>query len=245
MKREFPQLFWGLVALAVALLLAAFVAAQAVQQARRSGDEISVTGSAKVGIVSDRASLSVTVSDTQNTAQDAYAAVQRGAAALGGFLTAQGVPEGEILRGGVQTEPVTYTVTDDAGRSVQRGAFKISRRFTVQSADLNRVQALAQNVGTLIQQGVPVSADPVQYLYTKLADVRLKLLADATRDARERAQAIAQASGSGVGAVRSARMGVFQITARNTVQADDYGSFDTASREKDVTAVVGVTFAVR
>ena len=139
MKREFPQLFWGLVALIVALLLVAFIAAQAVQQVRRSGGEISVTGSARVGIVSDQASLSVTVSDTQNTAQAAYAAVQRRATALGGFLAAQGVPEGESLRGGVQTEPVTYTVTDDTGRSVERGAFKISRRFTAQSADLNRV----------------------------------------------------------------------------------------------------------
>ncbi len=152
------------------------------------------------------------------------------------------MPEGEILRGGVQIEPVIYTVTDDAGRSVERGAFKISRRFTVQSADLNRVQALAQNVGTLIQQGVPVSADPVWSLYTRLADVRPKLLTDASKDARE---AIAETSGSGVGAVRSARMGVFQVMPRNTVQTDDYGSFDTASREKDVTAVVDVTFAVR
>lgn len=47
MRREFPQLFWGLVALAVALLVAALIAAQAVGQARRSGDEISVTGSAR------------------------------------------------------------------------------------------------------------------------------------------------------------------------------------------------------
>ena len=62
----------------MALLLAAFIAAQAVQQARRSGDEISVTGSARVWIVSDRASLSVTVSDTQNTAQATYIAVRRG-----------------------------------------------------------------------------------------------------------------------------------------------------------------------
>ena len=125
---------------------------------------------------------------------------------------------------------------------MEREAFKINRRFTVQSADLNRVQAMAQNVGTLIQQGVPVSADPVQSLYTRLADVHLKLLADATKDARE---AITETSGSGVGAVRSARMRVFQITPRNTVQTDDYGSFDTASRKKDVTAVMGMTFAVR
>lgn len=148
--------------------------------------------------------------------------MQRGATALGSFLRAQGVPDTEVLRGGVQTEPVTYTVTDDAGSSSERGAYKISRRFTVQSSGVGRVQALAQNIGTLIGSGIPVSAEPVQYLYTRLADVRLKLLADATRDARERAQAIAEASGSrngsGMGAVRSARMEVFQITPHNIVQ---------------------------
>lgn len=245
MKREFPQLFWGLVVLALALLLAAFIAAQSVQQARRAGDEISVTGSAKQSIVSDVASISLTVADTRYTAPEAYANVQKGVLAVTAFLRAQGVPDSEIDRSGVQTEPQSFTVTDDNGNKTERAAFRITRRLEVQSADLNRVQALSQNVGSLIEQGVPVSAEPVQYLYTKLGDLRLKLLAEATRDARDRAQAIAQASKTGVGAVRSARMGVFQITPRNSVQADDLGSFDTTSREKDVTAVVGVTFAVR
>ncbi|OQB37667.1 MAG: hypothetical protein BWY06_02289 [Candidatus Latescibacteria bacterium ADurb.Bin168] len=39
-------------------------------------------------------------------------------------------------------------------------------------------------------------------------------------------------------------MGVFQITPRNSTMVSDYGINDTSSREKDVTAVVSVTFAV-
>lgn len=65
MKRDFPQLFWGLVA------LAALIAAQAVQLAQRSGDEISVTGSVRQSTVSDVGSVALTVTDTQTTAQAA------------------------------------------------------------------------------------------------------------------------------------------------------------------------------
>jgi uncharacterized protein len=35
------------------------------------------------------------------------------------------------------------------------------------------------------------------------------------------------------------------VTPRNSTEVSDYGINDTSSREKDVTAVVSVTFAVR
>jgi hypothetical protein len=39
-------------------------------------------------------------------------------------------------------------------------------------------------------------------------------------------------------------MGVFQVTPRNSTEVADYGMNDTSSLDKDVTAVVRVTFAV-
>lgn len=84
-----------------------------------------------------------------------------------------------------------------------------------------------------------------EYLYTRLADIRVAMLGEATRDARERAAVIATAAGSEIGAVRSARMGVFQITPRHSTEVSDYGINDVSSLEKDITAVVRVTFAVR
>ena len=47
-----------------------------------------------------------------------------------------------------------------------------------------------------------------------------------------------------LGAVRSVRLGVYQITPRNSTDVSGEGILDVSTRDKDVTAVVSVTFAV-
>ncbi len=39
-------------------------------------------------------------------------------------------------------------------------------------------------------------------------------------------------------------MGVFQVTARHSTEVSDYGRYDTSTKEKDVTAVVRMSFAL-
>ena len=70
------------------------------------------------------------------------------------------------------------------------------------------------------------------------------MVAEATKDAKARAEAIASSTGNKVGAVRSAKTGVFQITSRNSTDVSDYGIYDTSSLEKDITAVVSVQFGM-
>ncbi len=83
-----------------------------------------------------------------------------------------------------------------------------------------------------------------EYLYTRLAETKVVILAEAARDAKERAQQIASSTGSKVGEIRSAEMGVLQITSADANNVSDDGENDTKSLEKDVNAVVHVTFAV-
>jgi hypothetical protein len=47
-----------------------------------------------------------------------------------------------------------------------------------------------------------------------------------------------------VGRVRDAKTGVFQITSRNSTDVSDSGIYDTSSIDKDITAVVSVTFGI-
>jgi hypothetical protein len=70
------------------------------------------------------------------------------------------------------------------------------------------------------------------------------ILASAARDARERAKQIAESAGSRVGEARSAQMGVLQITAADSNNVSDYGENDTKSLEKDINAVVYMSFAL-
>ena len=111
-------------------------------------------------------------------------------------------------------------------------------------SDASRVTALARASTDLIRQGIAFESYPPEYLYTRLADLKVEMLALATRDARARALEMAKNSGSRIGRLRSARMGVLQITPQHSTAISDYGINDTSSLLKDVTAVVSVSFEI-
>ena len=71
------------------------------------------------------------------------------------------------------------------------------------------------------------------------------LSAEATKDAINRARTVVEIAGQHLGKLRSIDVGPFQVTAPGSTQTGDYGSYDTSTRQKDVTSVVNVTFAVK
>jgi len=84
-----------------------------------------------------------------------------------------------------------------------------------------------------------------QFTYSRLANKRVDMLAKAAKDARARAEAIVFHSGSEVGGVKKVNSGVFQITVPNSTRVSSLGSYDTTTIKKDITADMGVTFAVK
>jgi len=55
---------------------------------------------------------------------------------------------------------------------------------------------------------------------------------------------VVKATGNKIGFMRSARMGVFQITPVNSTEIADWVMNDTTSLEKKVTAVVNAGFSI-
>jgi len=109
---------------------------------------------------------------------------------------------------------------------------------------VTKINKMSDQIGQLIGQGVPLTINPPAYTFTKLAEKRVDMLAKATKDARARAKAIAWEAGAGIGAITNADTGTFQITAPNSTEASDTGSYDTRTIDKDITAVMAVTFRV-
>ena len=70
------------------------------------------------------------------------------------------------------------------------------------------------------------------------------MLANATKDPRARARAIAWEAGGWIGVITNADTGTFQITSPNSTEASDTGSYDTCTSDKDITAVMAATFRV-
>jgi hypothetical protein len=243
MSERFPQLFWGMIALATGLVVASAFTAGAVKGLRRSDDVIEVTGSARRPIRSDVAIWRLSVTAQGATVQEASAGLDAPTQRVLTFLRQNSVPDSVMTLGALVPEPL-YRMLENGTTTSEVLAYRVTQHFEVRSTDVNGIKVLDQRADALIREGVPLTSNAPEYLYTRLADVRTQMLADATEDAHRRAQAIAKSVGSEIGGVRSARMGVFQITPRNSTEVSDYGINDTSSLDKDITAVVRVSFSV-
>lgn len=238
------QHLYGLGALALGLLLGLVAVSSSLKDIRRGNEEVAVTGSARRPIRSDFVVWRLTISMQSPSLATASQDLSRGTARVRQFLTAENIPDSLITTRPVEAVGIPELTNDgrETGRILTNRA---SQTFEVRSPDVDGITRSSQRIGSLIAEGVPVQAQAPEYIYTKLAEIRTVLLEEATKDARARAEAIVRSTGSQIGAVREARMGVFQITPRFSTEIADYGINDVTAIDKDVTAVVRVTFTIR
>ena len=235
--RERLPLFAGLALLAVAFVLGSYAIAGGIRNRNASNDVIVVTGSAKKRIVSDYVVWNLSVSSQQKSASAAAKELAGWTTTIRSFLRRDGVEPGELT-----VQPISTATVTRSGHVV---AYRLSRRFEVRSARVGEITDVADRSSALLAQGIPLAAQSPQYVYTKLPALRPQLLAAATKDAQNRARVIVEATGAKLGKLRGVDVGVFQVTTPNSTQVEDYGVYDTSTLEKDVTAVVNVTFALK
>lgn len=240
--RPARDLVWPAVILGLALIAAAVIASAAMERLRRAGDEISVTGSARRPITSDLAVWQGSLEVQRATLPEAAAELERHVAEVRRFLAARGFADSLVEVSAIGSFAVREMSGGEATNRVV--GYRMTRTVSVTTRDIAAVTRLSQAAGELLAAGVPLSPAPPQYHFTGLADLRIAMLGDATKDAQVRAAQIAENSGSEIGRIKSVRQGVFQITPRNSTEIADYGMNDLSAIDKDITAVVRVTFAL-
>ncbi len=94
-----------------------------------------------------------------------------------------------------------------------------------------------------MKNGIEFNSHKPDYYYSKLNELKIDLLAKASEDAKLRSEAIAKSAGMGLGKLKKATMGVFQITGKNNNENYSYGgSFNTNSREKTASITLRVEY---
>ncbi len=115
----------------------------------------------------------------------------------------------------------------------------------MRSTKLDLLDDLSRKSSELLARGVPFESETPLYLYTKLSDLKVEMQAEAAKDARSRAQGIAQAAGANPGEVRRARMSALSLTPLYSGSDSDGGVDDTSSLEKKLTAIVTIGYGVK
>ncbi|MGN6800182.1 MAG: SIMPL domain-containing protein [Gaiellaceae bacterium] len=238
--RAVPELFLGLLSLAVAAVWIGHIFASTIHDAKHAHDTITITGSARKPISSDLVQWELSVKGQAATEVAAAYEARTAGIALVKFLRNAGIATKDISPEVVQSDIVTTRID----KKHIRTTFVVSQGYSVSSRQIDVVAGAATRLGTLLEQGIDVSAQPLAYISTNLQAAKLDALAAATDEARQRAEILVKGLGGHLGRMRASSLGVYQITPRNSTEISDYGVNDTSSRLKDVTAVVSATFAV-
>ena len=244
MHERFSLSYWAVLTIAIAFIVCSVVLGGAIRNIKRTSDTITVTGSAKRGIRSDYIIWRGSINAQKSELQEAYREVNLYGNRVRTYLRDHHIPDSSITFSSIETEPIKEFVAN-VQPTGQILAYNLTQRFEVRSNQVDSIAALSRQATELIDEGIQLTSYPPEYLFTRLGDLRMEMLSEATKDARKRAETIAEAAGSRVGPVRTARMGVFQITQRYSTEVSDYGINDTWSLEKDITAVVSLSFALK
>ena len=220
-----PTLVFAMAVLGLGLTTASGVMVRGI---RNANDTITVTGASTERITSDYVDWSVKVSQSGASQQASYQGLQPAVEQTVAFLKAQGIEADEMELDSVKSEK--QEVRDPRTGELRSTTWTSTQAVLIGSWNVAKIYKVSGQIGQLIGKGVPLE--------------RVDMLAKATKDARARARAIASEAGAGIGAITNADTGSFQITSPNSTETSDSGSYDTRTIEKDITAVMAVTFRV-
>jgi len=210
-----------------------------------TANTITVTGASTERIESDIAKWDIKVEAEGSSQINSYKNHQISMKKTIDFLKRYGVKENDSQSVALLPASISKEVTKNS----KTGAIISTKWVTTQwieieSNDVFNIDKTYRKMSELLGKGVLVKPRRPEFTYTKLAAKRVDMLSKATKDARTRAEAIVHQTGSELGSVKTVDTGVFQITVPNSTSVGRWGSYNTSTIKKDITAVMGVTFIV-
>jgi len=239
-KNQFaiPSIF-----ISAALIIAAIIIALTWANISSANQTITVTGSAKKIIISDLGIMRGGISAQSFTAGESYKFLNEQKSKLLRYLSSKGFDQEKVNFYTINSYPI-YEISSQGMQTNNIAGYVYSQRIEIQSKNVNKIKDLSLEISSLVESGVNFMVEQPEYHYSKMAEVKIEIQAKAAKDAMIRARKIAEATDGSLGNMRSARMGVLQITPKNSNMVSDYGVNDLSSIEKEITAVVNASFEI-
>lgn len=218
--------------LALAIIITGALLGNAFKKRNANLDTISSIGLGTKEFTSDEIFFSGSYTSKAMDAKKAYAMIIADKEKVKNFFKSKGFKENEFSFSGVNFEKSYRNITTESGenRTQTQQVFDgyIAKQTISLSSKKNpdlmkRIEEVTDKTSELINSGVEFNPDPIQYKYSDLPSLKRDLIEKATKDAKERAEKIVETANGNLGKLKTAYMGVFQITGEGTVEEDTYG----------------------
>jgi hypothetical protein len=219
----------------------------AIKNRNKSENTISVTGLGIKQFTSDLITWSGSFSKNNFDLKAAYDELASDRKVINDYLVSKGIRQNEIVFSSVDIQKQFRNYNDANGNAIQDefSGYNLTQKVSIESKEVAKIENLSRNITEIINRSIEFTSSSPNYFYTKLATVKQEMIASATKDARERAEKIAENSGSSLGSLKKATAGVIQITAPNSNEDYSYGgTFNTSSKEKEASITIKLEYEV-
>jgi hypothetical protein len=220
--------------LAIGMIAGGYLLGNGLVRAKSADRSVTVRGLAERNVTADLATWTIAYSATASDLATAQASVDRDTNAIRAFFKELGFPDDALQPTGVNVSQFTQDGVP---------TFTVRQRISLRTNDIARAERAVRRQFELVRRGVVLEeGSGMAYTFTKLNDVKPAMVAEATKDARAAAEQFAKDSGTGVGGIKQATQGYFEITARD---GDGGGWGVSDSPFKKVRVVTTVDFYLR
>jgi hypothetical protein len=234
--------------ISLSIISAAFFLGNAYQNRNKKNNHISVTGLGEKSFTSNLIVWNGSFNKRNLSLKDAYQELDNDRADIKNYLLSKGLKENEMVFSSIDIDKEYNTNYDTYGNRISSTftGYKLHQSIKIESFAVDTVEKISRTISELINSGIEFYSESPSYYYTKLAELKIQMIAEATKDANERAIKISENAGSEIGKLVKADMGVFQIVAQNSAEEYSWGgSFNTWSKRKTATVTVKLVYETK
>ena len=217
------------------LVASGYLLGDGLRRAKLAERSVTVRGVSERDVTADLATWSVSFAEEGSSLEPVQASVDAKSRAVRAFFQNAGFKPGDI-----SDTAINANSSFDRDRKEER--VTVSRSIQLRSRDVMRVRQAYARQSELIRDGVPISGSNVNYVFTRLNDLKPAMIAEANRNARRSAEQFARDSGTDVGAIKSASQGYFSVGARDGEECEECGSAGNGSPFQKVRVVTTIDY---
>ncbi|MDQ1265993.1 MAG: uncharacterized protein QG635_1145 [Bacteroidota bacterium] len=230
--------------LAAGLILSSFIIGDSIVQIKRSNQFISVKGYADKNIKSDIAVWTCEVTASSIDLISGFNKLQSDLKFVIKYLDSVGITNEGIDISSISTSK-RFRLTETGMETGEFLGYNLFQSITVRTKNIDLISKVSKESTNLIKNGIDFISLQPRYSFTGLNNIKIEMLGQAARDAKTRAQKIAESSGARIIGLKSASQGIFQITPPYSNQVSDYGINDESSIDKSIKAVVTMEYFIK
>lgn len=202
--------------ISLSIVVGAHLIGKGLSMNARMKQTLEVVGSAKKEIRSDLGILRTNLIIEQSTAKGAFEELNKTRPKVLVYLKSKGFDVDKIVLYPANLI-VNYSILPNGIMSNEVRSYAYQQRIEVHSNKVEMVKEVSLDIASLIEMGINLNLESTDYYYTRLSELKVQIQAEAAKDARNRAQMIAQATGTSLAEMTRADMGVLQITPKTPI----------------------------